>query len=140
MTKKCDLDLLKYSFWFYHWAFENAIMNIGRHQTNERTSKVVVHNNVAYLCGQVAADADADITQQTETMLTKVNELLKSVGSDTTRMLSATIYLKSMDDFAAMNLVWNAWVPSGHAPARACVQAAMARPALLVEISVTAAC
>jgi enamine deaminase RidA (YjgF/YER057c/UK114 family) len=55
-------------------------------------------------------------------------------------MLTATIYLKSMDDFAAMNLVWNAWVPSGHAPARACVQAAMARPALLVEISVTAAC
>ena len=117
-------------------------MNIGRHQTNERTSKVVVHNNVAYLCGQVAADADADadITQQTETMLAKVSELLVSVGSDTTRMLSATIYLKSMDDFAAMNLVWNAWVPAGHAPARACVQAAMARPALLVEISVTAAC
>jgi enamine deaminase RidA (YjgF/YER057c/UK114 family) len=73
-------------------------------------------------------------------MLAKVNELLVSVGSDTTRMLTATIYLKSMDDFAAMNLVWNAWVPSGHAPARACVQAAMARPALLVEISVTAAC
>tara|TARA_B110000503_G_scaffold40612_1_gene66744 strand:+ start:422 stop:769 length:348 start_codon:yes stop_codon:yes gene_type:complete len=115
-------------------------MNIGRHQTNERTSKVVVHNNVAYLCGQVAADAEADITQQTETMLAKVNELLVSVGSDTTRMLTATIYLKSMDDFAAMNLVWNAWVPAGHAPARACVQAAMARPALLVEISVTAAC
>ena len=117
-------------------------MNIGRHQTNERTSKVVVHNNVAYLCGQVAADADADtdITQQTQTMLAKVNELLASVGSDTNRMLSATIYLKSMDDFAAMNLVWNAWVPSGHAPARACVQAAMARPELLVEISVTAAC
>jgi enamine deaminase RidA (YjgF/YER057c/UK114 family) len=132
--------LLKYSFWFYHWAFENTIMNIGRHQTNERMSKVVVHNNVAYLCGQVAADADADITEQTQTMLAKVNELLASVGSDTTRMLSATIYLKSMDDFAAMNLVWNAWVPSGHAPARACVQAAMARPELLVEISVTAAC
>ncbi|MDO7555582.1 MAG: RidA family protein [Oceanospirillaceae bacterium] len=115
-------------------------MNIGRHQTNERMSKVVVHNNVAYLCGQVAADADADITEQTQTMLAKVNELLASVGSDTTRMLSATIYLKSMDDFAAMNLVWNAWVPSGHAPARACVQAAMARPGLWVEIAVTAAC
>lgn len=92
-------------------------MNIGRHQTNERTSKVVVHNNVAYLCGQVAADAEADIIEQTQTMLAKVDELLMSVGSDSTRMLTATIYLKSMDDFAAMNLVWNAWVPSGHAPA-----------------------
>jgi len=115
-------------------------MNIARHQTNERMSKVVVHNNVAYLCGQVAADANADITQQTQTMLAKVDELLASVSSDTGRMLSATIYLKTMDDFAAMNLVWNAWVPAGHAPARACVQAAMARPELLVEISVTAAC
>jgi enamine deaminase RidA (YjgF/YER057c/UK114 family) len=115
-------------------------MNIARHQTNERMSKVVVHNNVAYLCGQVAADANADITQQTQTMLAKVDELLASVSSDTGRMLSATIYLKTMDDFAAMNLVWNAWVPAGYAPARACVQAAMARPELLVEISVTAAC
>jgi len=115
-------------------------MNIARHQTNERTSKVVVHNNVAYLCGQVAADANTDITEQTQTMLAKVDELLASVGSDSGRMLSATIYLKTMDDFAAMNLVWNAWVPTGQAPARACVQAAMARSTLLVEISVTAAC
>jgi enamine deaminase RidA (YjgF/YER057c/UK114 family) len=115
-------------------------MNIGRHGTNERTSKVVVHNNVAYLCGQVAADADQGITEQTKSMLAKVDDLLESVGSDSSRMLTATIYLKNMDDFAAMNLVWNHWVPSGHAPARACVQAHMAREALLVEISVTAAC
>lgn len=115
-------------------------MNIGRHQTNARTSKVVVHNNVAYLCGQVAEDASAGITEQTQTMLAKVDELLESVGSDRTRMLAATIYLKNMDDFAALNEVWNAWVPEGHAPARACVQAAMARDELLVEISVTAAC
>ncbi len=112
-------------------------MNIGRHQTSERTSKVVVYNNVAYLCGQVAADANADITEQTQTMLAKVEELLESVGSDRSRMLSATIYLKDMADFAALNAVWNDWVPMGHAPARACVQAAMARPELLVEISVT---
>lgn len=115
-------------------------MNIARHQTSERASKVVVHNNTAYLCGQVAADATTDITHQTQTMLARVDELLASVGSDSSRMLTATIYLKTMDDFAAMNLVWNAWVPAGHAPARACVQAAMARSALLVEISVTAAC
>ena len=115
-------------------------MNIGRHQTNERTSQVVVYNNVAYLCGQVAANADADITEQTKTMLAKVDALLDSVGSDRTRLLSATIYLKTMADFAAMNSVWEQWLSAGHAPARACVQAAMARPELLVEISVTAAC
>ena len=54
-------------------------------------------------------------------------------------MLSATVYVRDMKDFAAMNEVWDAWVPEGHAPARACVEARMARPELLVEISVVAA-
>jgi enamine deaminase RidA (YjgF/YER057c/UK114 family) len=47
--------------------------------------------------------------------------------------------LRDMKDFAAMNAVWDAWVPEGHAPARACVEARMARAELLVEISVVAA-
>ena len=54
-------------------------------------------------------------------------------------MLRVTIWLADMKDFAGLNEVWNAWVPTGHAPARACVQAHMARAALLVEISVVAA-
>ena len=54
-------------------------------------------------------------------------------------MLSATIYLRDIEaDFAAMNDVWNAWVPEGHAPARVCVQAHMAKPTMLVEIAVIA--
>ena len=35
--------------------------------------------------------------------------------------------------------IWNKWVPKGHAPARACVEACKAREELLVEISVVAA-
>ena len=72
-------------------------------------------------------------------MLEKVDTLLLQAGSDREHILSATIYLKTMDDFAAMNAVWDAWVPEGHAPARACVTGNMAREALLVEISVIAA-
>ena len=72
-------------------------------------------------------------------MLEKVDELLLQAGSDRQHMLSTTIYVRDMKDFAAMNEVWDAWVPEGHAPARACVEARMARPELLVEISVTAA-
>ena len=72
-------------------------------------------------------------------MLEKVDELLLQAGSDRAHMLSATIYVRDMKDFAAMNAVWDAWVPEGHAPARACVEARMARPELLVEISVIAA-
>jgi len=114
-------------------------MSIQRFQTATRMSKTVVHNDTIYLCGQVAEDRSADILDQTRTMLEKVAELLFAAGSSPEKILSATIYLKNMEDFQAMNTVWDSWVPDGYAPARACVQAAMASPELLVEISVIAA-
>lgn len=114
-------------------------MKIERFETGRRMSRVVTHNGVAYLCGQVTKDESGDIRVQTRTMLEKVDELLASVGSRRERILSATLYLADMNDFDAMNSVWDQWVPEGHAPARACVQAQMAGPELLVEISVTAA-
>ncbi len=114
-------------------------MTVERYETSKRMSRTVIHNNTIYLCGQVAADADAGITEQTQTMLDKVDELLNKAGSDRKHILSATIYIKGMDLFAQMNEVWDNWVPEGAAPARACVQASMAREELLVEISVIAA-
>ncbi len=72
-------------------------------------------------------------------MLAKVDALLAEVDSDRNHLLSATIYVQDMSLFAEMNKLWDAWIPAGHAPARACVEAAMASPELLVEISVTAA-
>jgi len=113
-------------------------MTIERIETKQRMSRIVKNNGTIYLCGQVCADATKDITEQTQTMLNKVDELLITAGSSREHMLSATIYLKTMNDFAKMNAVWDAWVPEGCAPARACVEAAMAREVLLVEISVIA--
>lgn len=114
-------------------------MNITRIETGQRMSRIVIHNNTIYLCGQVAADATEDITGQTTTMLAKVDNLLEKVGSSREHILSATVYLRDMKDFSAMNEVWDNWVPEGYAPARACVEARLARPELLVEISVVAA-
>jgi enamine deaminase RidA (YjgF/YER057c/UK114 family) len=114
-------------------------MSIERLETGQRMSRIVKHNGTVYLCGQVAADASKDISEQTQTMLDKVDALLEQAGSDKEHMLSATLYIRDMKDFAAMNIVWDAWVTQGHAPARACVEARMARPELLVEISVIAA-
>jgi enamine deaminase RidA (YjgF/YER057c/UK114 family) len=108
-------------------------------ETGQRMSRIVIHNDTVYLCGQVAADASADIREQTSTMLEKVDTLLAQAGSDREHLLSATLYIRDMKDFAAMNEVWDAWVPQGHAPARACVEARMARPEPLVEVSVVAA-
>ena len=114
-------------------------MTIQRMQTQKRMSKIVIHNNTVYLCGQVAEDSTKGIGEQTQTMLDKVDALLKEAGSDREHIRSSTIYVKSMDYFAEMNAVWDSWVPEGHAPARACVEASMAREELLVEISVVAA-
>ena len=103
-------------------------------------SRVVKHNGTIYLCGQVCADATKEITEQTQTMLDKVEQLLLEAGSNREHILSATIYVKDMTKhFAPMNAVWDSWVLEGYAPARACVEASMAREELLVEISVIAA-
>lgn len=114
-------------------------MSLIRLETGQRMSRIVIHNDTVYLCGQVAADASADIREQTRSMLEKVDTLLARAGSDREHLLSATLYIRDMKDFAAMNDVWDAWVPDGHAPARACVEARMARAELLVEVSVIAA-
>ncbi len=112
---------------------------IKRVEAGTRMSKAVIHNQVIYLCGQVADNSDEPIGPQTQNMLTKVDTLLEQAGSDREYILSATLYLRDMKDFDGMNEVWDQWIPQGHAPARACVEARMARPDLLVEISVVAA-
>lgn len=106
--------------------------------SNQRMSKIVIHNETIYLCGQVG-NSDDDIKAQTLTCLEKVNTLLEEAGSDKSKMLSVTVWLKSMADFAAMNEVWDEWFKDVQPPARACGEAALARPELLVEMIVTAA-
>lgn len=112
---------------------------IERFETGNRMSRIVKHNGTIYLCGQVCKDATQGIKEQTLSMLEKVDDLLEQADSDREHILSATIYIKDMQYFSEMNEVWDNWIPEGNAPARACVEASMARDALLVEISVIAA-
>ncbi|NNE89402.1 MAG: RidA family protein [Silicimonas sp.] len=114
-------------------------MTIKRLQTSARMSKIVKHNGVAYLCGQVGT-ADESVADQTRECLRRIEALLAEAGSSPKHILQAVIWLADMSDFAEMNEVWDAWVPEGHAPARACGEAKLARPALKVEIIITAAC
>lgn len=114
-------------------------MSITRHHTNQRMSQIVIHGDTVYLAGQVAADADADITVQTQQVLQKIDTLLAEAGSDKSKILSAQIWIASMGHFAQMNEVWDAWVAEGHAPARACIEARLASPDLLVEVGIVAA-
>ncbi len=114
-------------------------MEIKRFEGTGRMSRVVEHNNTLYLCGQTCGDAKADIKEQTKVVLQKIEDLLAKYGSTKKHLLSVTIYLRDMKDFAQMNEIWDAWVEAGFEPARACVEARMARETLLVEMSVIAA-
>lgn len=109
---------------------------IERIETSARMSKIVKHNGVAYLCGQVGDGAS--VAEQTRDCLSRVDALLEKAGSSRAQMLQAVIWLADMADFAEMNAVWDSWVPEGHAPARACGEAKLARSELKVEIIVTA--
>lgn len=111
---------------------------ITRHHTNTRMSQIVTHGDTIYLAGQVGDPAN-DVAGQTRDCLAKVEALLAEVGSDKTKILQCTIWLADMADFAAMNAVWDAWVPEGAAPARACGEAKLATPDFKVEFLVTAA-
>ncbi len=112
---------------------------IQRFDTGPRMSEMVVHNGTIYLAGQIADDAAADITGQTQQVLAAIDALLDRAGSDKSRLLRAEIFLVDLADFDAMNAVWQSWVVPGHTPARATVQAALANPQWKVEIVVTAA-
>ena len=110
---------------------------IERIETGDRSSKIVKHNGVAYLTGQVA-EGDT-IQEQVSACLAKIDKLLEQAGSSKNQMLRVTIWLADMSDFAGLNEVWNEWVPKGHAPARACGEAKLARAELKVEFIVDAA-
>lgn len=110
---------------------------IERRHTGRRMSKIVTHNGVVYLCGQVGAGAT--VAEQTRDCLQRIDSLLGEAGSSSEHILQAIVWLADMADFDEMNAVWDAWVPDGHAPARACGEARLARDDLKVEIIVTAA-
>jgi len=119
------------------WQTRNGNGMIERIDTGARMSKIVKHNGVAYLCGQVGDGAT--VAEQTADCLSRVEALLEKAGSSKECILQAIIWLADMLDFAEMNSVWDAWVPEGHAPARACGEAKLAHSDLKVEVIVTAA-
>jgi enamine deaminase RidA (YjgF/YER057c/UK114 family) len=112
---------------------------IQRFDVGPRMSEMAVHNGTIYLAGQVADDATQGIEGQTRQVLASIDALLARAGSDKSKILRAEIFLVDLAEFAAMNGVWESWVVAGHTPARATVQAALAKPEWKIEIVVTAA-
>ena len=115
-------------------------MSIQRFETGPRMSQAVVHGSTVYLAGVVAHKAAGDsVTKQTQEILSIIDGHLAKAGSDKSKLLSATIYITDMKNFAEMNAVWDAWVSPGNTPARATVEVKLAAPQYHVEIMVVAA-
>ena len=113
-------------------------MTITRHNVGPRLTQAVVHGSTVYLAGQVSSGSPT-VKGQTEEILKKIDELLAAAGSHRSKLLSATIYLANMATYDEMNSAWDAWVDAKNTPARATVEARLASPKYLVEISIVAA-
>ena len=106
---------------------------------NPNMSQTVIHNGVVYLSGQVDTTA-TDIEGQTRAVLGQVDALLVEAGTDKSKLLTASIWVKDIQrDFQGMNGVWNQWLDPNNKPGRATVEAVLLSPELLVEVQVSAA-
>lgn len=113
-------------------------MTIKRIGVGSRMSQAVIHGETVYLAGQVGT-AGADIATQTRDCLAKVDALLAETGSSRDKLLQVTIWLADMDDFGAMNAVYDDWVVKGAPPTRACGESRLATPEYKVEVIAVAA-
>ncbi len=113
--------------------------DIQRIDQNQRRSRAIVHNGIVYTAGQVPDDMSLDIAGQARQVLAKIESLITEAGSNKRRLLTAQVWLRTMDDFAAFNQVWDAWVVPGSTPTRCCGKVEMNNPNCRVEILVTAA-
>lgn len=86
-----------------------------------------------------ARDYSADLPGQAREILARLDGFLADAGTDRSKLLTATIWLKDISRRAEFDAVWNDWVDRSNPPVRACVQADMARPDALIEIKITAA-
>ncbi len=114
---------------------------IERFNTTSRLSSIVSYplsGRMYLLAGLCADDDSADASGQTADVLAKIDALLAQAGVERRDIVAAWIWLSDMAYYNDMNSVWDAWIPAGHAPVRACVEAALANPNYKVEIQVQA--
>jgi len=106
-------------------------------------SQAVRANGLVFLSGQIPLDPNTqqlisgDIAAQTERALQNISGILEAAGSSIGQVIKTTVFLKDMNDFAAMNAVYGRYF-TAHPPARSTVEVARLPKDVLVEIEVIA--
>lgn len=107
-------------------------------------SQAIVHGGLVWCSGQVAFDPatgqliQGDVQDETRQVLKNLTAVLDAAGSGLHKVIRATVFLKDMNDFGAVNAIY-AEAFGDHRPARACVEVARLPKDVRVEISVVAA-
>lgn len=110
-----------------------------RHEKTPIMHRMVENSGVLYLGGITADDSKLDMADQSREVFNKLDELLKSGGSNKGALLSAQIFLTDMAAKGDMNRVWLEWLDSDDLPARATIGVADLGPGTLIEVVATAA-
>jgi enamine deaminase RidA (YjgF/YER057c/UK114 family) len=113
-------------------------MSIYRLNPSPRWSDATVYEGVAHFV-EVPADTTQGFDEQLAQVLALAERTLTKIGSNKSKLLSATIYLTDRVNVANLNRTWEAWLPKDCAPSRACVKVELLDPAMLVEIVFVAA-
>ena len=119
---------------------KRAIQSDGAPKALGPYSQAIVANGMVYCAGQIPLDAtgnlvEGGIAEQTHQILKNLRAVLKAAGSDLDRAVKTTVFLKSMDSFAAMNEVYGRPEYFGaNPPARSTVEVARLPRDVLVEI------
>jgi 2-iminobutanoate/2-iminopropanoate deaminase len=106
-------------------------------------SQAIKANGFVFVSGQVAIDPanqqviTGDVAAQTDRVLRNLSEILEAAGSGLGKVVRATVFLKNMGDFAAMNGIYGKYFSSAP-PARSTVEVARLPKDVLVEIDVIA--
>ncbi|WP_176038525.1 RidA family protein [Brucella tritici] len=106
-----------------------------------RASLATVHNGTGYFAvtPQAPYDPGLGTAEQAAQLLAKAEARLSEIGSGKDKLLFVAIMLADMADYAEMNAVWDEWVADIKPPARACLNAALATPALKIEMIIVCA-
>ncbi len=111
--------------------------SIQRLRPSPRWSDATIYNNIAHFV-EVPANTRQDITSQVTQVLSQTEATLESINSNKSQLLSATIYITDTESLAVVNTLWEAWLPKGCAPSRACMKVELLDPRMLIEIAFVA--
>lgn len=113
--------------------------DIRRTGANGRRSTCVAYNGMLYTSGITTVDLQADMAGQARDVFEQLDKLMAHNGTDKHNILSATIFLCTMDDYGAFNAVWDEWVDDTYEPCRSVIEAGLALPEYKLKVSLVVA-